>query len=96
MKKFFIILFIGSLISFIGIWQIVNKGYDRQNKVILAIKKIIPSHLARKVKETIFFIPNLMEKNRDLSLQVKKFEQGLNGELFKEQTLKTDKDTNEL
>ena len=93
MKKFFIILFIGSLISFIGIWQIVNKGYDRQNKVILAIKKIIPSHLARKVKETIFFIPNLMEKNRDLSLQVKKFEQGLNGELFKEQTLKTDKDT---
>jgi len=93
MKKFFIILFIGSLISFIGIWQIVNKGYDRQNKVILAIKKIIPSHLARKVKETIFFIPNLMEKNRVLSLQVKKFEQGLNGELFKEQTLKTDKDT---
>ena len=93
MKKFFIILFIGSLISFIGIWQIVNKGYDRQNKVILAIKKIIPSHLARKVKETIFFIPNLMEKNRVLSLQVKKFEQGLNGELFKEQTLKTDKET---
>ena len=66
------------------IWKIVSSGYDRQNKIILTIKKIIPSHLARNIKKTIFFIPDLKEKNRVLELQVKKFEQDLNGELFKE------------
>ncbi|MDC0529852.1 PQQ-dependent sugar dehydrogenase, partial [Pelagibacteraceae bacterium] len=31
-----------------------------------------------------FYIPNLKEKNRSLNLQVKKYEQGLEGQLFKE------------
>ncbi|MDC0952366.1 PQQ-dependent sugar dehydrogenase [Pelagibacteraceae bacterium] len=77
----FLIIFIVSAFSF---WSIVSKGYDRQNKIILILKKIISPHLARKIKNTIFYIPNLKEKNRSLNLQVKKYEQGLEGQLFKE------------
>ena len=92
MKKYLIILFLSVfLISFVGIWQIVSKGYDRQNKLILAIKKVIPSHFARKIKNTIFYIPNLKEKNRILNLQVKKFEQGLEGQLFIEKSIESKK-----
>jgi hypothetical protein len=94
MKKLFVlftlVIFIGLTVAF---WSIVSQGYDRQNKIILSIKKIIPSHLSRKIKKTIFFIPDLKEKNRVLELQVKKFEQGLEGELFKTNLLSTEKKT---
>lgn len=87
MKKYIIILFIGIfLISFYSIWQIVSGGYDRQNKIILAVKKVVPTSFARKMKDTIFYIPNLKEKNRVLALQVQKFEQGLDGQLFIKKT----------
>ena len=76
-KKFFFILVGAFLICFISFWIIVSGGYDRQNKIILFIKKIIPSHLARKVRDTVFIIPNLKERNKVLSLQVEKYEQGL-------------------
>tara|TARA_B100001564_G_scaffold38419_1_gene27781 strand:+ start:371 stop:1726 length:1356 start_codon:yes stop_codon:yes gene_type:complete len=83
MKKIAVISLISLfLILFVSFWQIVSKGYDRQNKIILTIKKIIPSHLVSKIKNTVFFIPNLKEKNRVLSLQVKKYEQDLEGQLF--------------
>jgi len=75
------------LICFISFWIIVSGGYDRQNKIILFIKKIIPSHLARKVRDTVFIIPNLKERNQVLSLQVEKYEQGLQGKLFKEEII---------
>tara|TARA_Y100000389_G_scaffold148503_1_gene147632 strand:+ start:346 stop:1689 length:1344 start_codon:yes stop_codon:yes gene_type:complete len=92
MKKILALFVITIFISLSFVfWNIVSSGYDRQNKIILTIKKIIPSHLARSIKKTIFFIPDLKEKNRVLELQVKKFEQGLNGELFKENTLLTSK-----
>lgn len=95
MKKYLIILFLSVfLVSFFGIWQIVSKGYDRQNKLILAIKKIVPSHFARKVRDTIFYIPNLKERNRILNLQVKKFEQGLDGELFNKKSIESKKGKN--
>ena len=88
MKKILIFSFtIILIISLIGFWSIASKGYDRQNKDIRAIKKIIPSHLARKIKDTIFIVPDLKEKNRVLNLQVKKYEQGLNGQLFKEEII---------
>jgi hypothetical protein len=92
MKKYFIftisIIFIISAVSF---WSIVSKGYDRQNKIILTIKKIIPPNLAKNIKNTIFYIPNLKEKNKSLNLQLKKYEQGLDGQLFKEEELLTKK-----
>ncbi len=95
MKKYLIVIFLSVfLISFFSIWQIVSKGYDRQNKLILAIKKVVPSHFARKVKDTIFYIPNLKEKNRILNLQVKKFEQGLDGQLFIEKSVESKKGKN--
>jgi len=79
-----IIIFIGLFISF---WSIVSGGYDRQNKYILMVKKIIHPHIARKVRDTIFIIPSLKNENQLLSLQVQKFEQKLNGNLFNEQNL---------
>ena len=83
MKKLVVISLVSLFfILFVSFWQIVSKGYDRQNKIILTLKKIIPSHLATKIKNTVFFIPNLKEKNRVLNLQVKKYEQGLEGRLF--------------
>ena len=54
-------------------WNIVSQGYDRQNQVILFIKKILPSHLLRDIKQTIFFIPDLKEKNRTKTLIIYKF-----------------------
>ena len=51
-------------------WNIVSQGYDRQNQVILFIKKILPSHLLRDIKKTIFFIPDL-KKKIEFRLQVK-------------------------
>ena len=93
MKKLFILIGLTICIILFGsFWNVVSQGYDRQNQIILYIKKILPSHLLRDIKKTIFFIPDLKEKNRVLEIQVKKFEQGLNGELFKEEILKTNKD----
>ena len=92
MKKYLTIIIVGTiLLSVLGFWTIVTKGYDRQNKVILFLKEIIPSHFARKVRETVFFIPNLKERNKFLSLQVEKYEQGLEGNLFKEKSIKSNK-----
>ena len=94
MKKTFILITVSIFFLLFGaFWIIVSQGYDRQNIIILTIKKVIPSHVARKIKKTIFFIPDLKEKNRVLELQVRKFEQGLEGKLFKENTLLTNKKT---
>ncbi len=93
MKKIAIIItLVICFVLFGTFWNIVSQGYDRQNQVILFIKKILPSHLLRDIKKTIFFIPDLKEKNRVLELQVKKFEQGLNGELFEKKILKSNLD----
>lgn len=83
MKKIVSILFLTILIlSFIGIWKIVSSGYDKQNKIILTLKKIIPNNLAKGVRDTVFFVPNLINRNEYLELQLRKFEQGLKGEIF--------------
>jgi hypothetical protein len=85
-KIFFISLVIFSTII-VSFYLIVSKGYDRQNKYILLIKKIIPTNLAKEIRSTIFIIPNLKKNNNLLSLQVKKYEQDLNGELFKDENI---------
>jgi len=86
-KKVIFVLLILSITSFAGLWNIVSGGYDKQNKTILFLKKFIPSKIARKVRDTVFIIPNLKERNKFLSTQVNKYEQGLNGELFNEETI---------
>lgn len=85
MKKFIFLTFsIIFIISLVGIWSIVSKGYDKQNKIIINLKKIIPSKVAKKIRDTIFFIPNLENRNKFLEVQLAKYEQGLNGQLYVE------------
>ena len=68
-------------------WNIASWGYDKQNKTILFLKKFIPNTVSRKVRDIIFIIPELKERNRFLSTQVNKYEQGFNGELFNEEII---------
>ena len=92
MKKIFFITFLIILaVGFVGIWNLIDNGYDKQNKFVVALKKIIPSSVSRKVSNTIFFIPNLKNRNDYLELQLEKYEQGLQGRLFSEK--KTVNDT---
>ena len=92
MKKKIVISLIGfSLITFFGLWSIVSGGYDKQNKFILILKEIIPSSLAQKVRNTVFIIPDLKERNKFLSLQVQKYEQGYDGKLFNSENISSEK-----
>ena len=81
-KKVILVAILFFVIVFIAFWNVVSGGYDRQNKAILFLKKFIPAKISRKIRDTIFIIPDLREQNKFLSTQVKKYEQGLNGELF--------------
>ena len=83
---FFIFLFLGS-IAFIFGWSVVYGNYDKQNKIILFVKNFIPSSIARKIRDTVFFIPDIITLNKDLTLQVKKYEQGYEGQLFQEKNI---------
>ena len=90
-KKVFLTLLILAFVAFIGFWNVVSGGYDRQNKVILFLKKFIPNTISRKVRDIVFVIPDLKERNKFLSRQVAKYEQGLNGELFNEEVMLSQK-----
>ncbi len=90
MKKRYIFLFLSSVILltiFISLWNLVSGGYDKQNRLVLGLKKIIPRTLAVKVRDTFFIIPELKTQNKLLELQVNKYEQGLDGSLFKEEQI---------
>ena len=82
--KVFIIALIIFFLAFFGLWNVVSGGYDKQNKTIFLLKKIIPTKLARKVRDTVFIIPDLKERNKFLELVMRKHDQELNGELFNE------------
>ena len=73
--------------SFIGVWSIISEDYDRNNKYILFLKKVIPSKFARQLRDTVFVIPDLKERNRVLNIQVKKYEQKIQGEKFNQETV---------
>jgi len=86
-KIFLIILIIFGILTFSSMWIIVSGGYDKQNKVILFLKEIIPTKISRKVRDVVFIIPDLKEKNRLLEIQLKKYEQGYDGKLFNEKII---------
>ena len=90
-KKIIIFLIILTIIPIISFWIIVSGGYDKQNRTILFLKEIIPLPLARKIRDTIFFIPKIKDRNEFLEVQLKKFEQGLEGNIFFDGTVKTKK-----
>ncbi len=71
-------------IIFLSLWNMVSGGYDKQNKLILSLKKMIPRSFAVKIRDTIFLIPELKTRNQSLELQVRKYEQDLQGQLFSE------------
>lgn len=81
-KIVFFLIFILIISAFTIVWNTVKNGYDKQNKIILVLKKIIPSSVGRKVINTFFYVPNLKNRNEFLELQLAKYEQKLNGQLF--------------
>jgi len=85
-KKFLIIIFISIFFSifFISGWNIIDGNYDKQNKVILFFKELIPVNISRQIRDIIFVIPDLKTLNKDLKIQVQKYEQGFEGQLFNE------------
>jgi len=94
-KRIIIILLILIFLAFTGIWNIVSGGYDKQNKIILFIKKIIPNTISRKIRDVVFIIPDLKDRNDFLSIQVNKYEQGLEGQLFNEEIILSKKNKKE-
>jgi len=90
-KKIIILLIIIILFPlFFFTLDIARFGYDKQNKVILAIKSIIPPHYLRKIRDNVYIIPRLKAKIETLELQVKKFEQGNEGQKFDTKLIKVD------
>lgn len=85
-KSIFLILICFLVLFFYG-WKIIQNNYDNQDKIIIFLKKIIPQKVAKKLKDTVFIIPNLKRENLDLSLQVKKYEQGLQGQLIEQKKI---------
>ena len=88
---FFAISLIALVTSFYAIWNLIDDGYDKQNKIVVTLKKIIPSSISRKIRDTIFFVPNLKNRNDYLELQIAKYEQGLQGRLFSENKINNNK-----
>lgn len=80
---FAIVFYLFSVVS-----DIVREGYDKQNKTIEFVKSIIPPHYIKKIKDNIFIVSNLKAKNAILELQIKKFEQGYQGQKFDSKELK--------
>ena len=70
------------ILAFIAAWAAVSGGHDKQNKVILFFKGIIPTPIYQKARDTIFIIPHLKERNKFYKTQVDKYEQGYEGRLF--------------
>tara|TARA_B100001175_G_scaffold313456_1_gene321086 strand:+ start:1574 stop:2956 length:1383 start_codon:yes stop_codon:yes gene_type:complete len=81
-KTLILLICLLGLLAFIGAWSAVSGGHDKQNKVILFFKNIIPTPIYQKARDTIFIIPSLKERNKFYKTQVDKYEQGLNGNLF--------------
>ena len=90
-KKIFISLIILGVISFVFLWTMFSKGIDNQNRLIIFLKETIPIKYSKAIRDTLFIIPDLKKRNEFLSKQVKKYEQGLSGEIFFEQELNTKK-----
>ena len=61
-KKIIIFSIILAIIPIISFWIIVSGGYDKQNRTILFLKEVIPLSLARKIRDTVFFIPKLQDR----------------------------------
>jgi len=93
-KKIVYVAIITTILSvtiFLSLWNMVSDNYDKQNKLILGLKKIIPRTVAVAIRDTIFIIPKLKTENKLLEIQVYKYEQGFEGTLFNEKKISSEK-----
>ena len=92
MKKVAILLLIIAIVPATIFWIIVKDGYDKQNSLILFLKKYIPSSVSRSIRDTVFIIPKKMnERNLNKILDQKK-KQGYQGNLIKQKIIKSQSD----
>ena len=63
----FFVLFLIFVVSFAGAWKVIDGDYDKQNKVVLFLKELIPSKVSKKIRDIIFVIPDLKTINKDLT-----------------------------
>ena len=90
MKSIFVLFIFLGIISFILAWIAVSGGHDKQNKLILFFKNIIPTPIYQKVRDVVFVIPHLKERNKFYKTQVDKYEQGYDGTLFNTEIFSSD------
>ncbi len=84
-----IVIFLSLILYlFLTVSDIIRYGYDKQNKVIESVKKIIPSRYIKKITDKVFIISNLEAKNDFLELQLRKYEQGNEGQKFNHKFVK--------
>ncbi len=84
-KKYFFALITFFVIFILILGTITSGNYDKQNSLILLLKKVIPSSVARDIRDKVFYLPRLINRNKFLELQLAKYEQGLEGKLFFDQ-----------
>ena len=79
-----IILFTILVIFFVifSLWNLISDGYDKQNKVTLFLKEVIPTKIARNIRDSFFIIPTLKNENEYLKRIVKKYDQLYEGTLI--------------
>ena len=65
-----------------SLWNLISDGYDKQNKLTLFLKEIIPTKIARNIRDSFFIIPTLKNENEYLKRIVKKYDQLYEGTLI--------------
>ena len=86
-NKFKLILLSTILVIFFvifSLWNLISDGYDKQNKVTLFLKEVIPTKIARNIRDSFFIIPTLKNENKYLKKIVKKYDQLYEGTLIEE------------
>ena len=83
MKKVIISFIILAIIPISIFWIVVQEGYDKQNKYILFIKKFIPSHISRSIRDTVFIIPKKINERKLNKLLIQKKQQGFDGKIVR-------------
>ena len=84
-NKFKLIVLSAILVIFFvifSLWNLISDGYDKQNKVTLFLKEVIPTKIARNIRDSFFIIPTLKNENEYLKRIVKKYDQLYEGTLI--------------
>ena len=94
MKKVLYIFF--GILFFVSIafsYLIISDKYDKQNKLILIIKEIVPVGLKNKLRNTIYKSRASLNEKEIQKLQKRKLDQGLNGDLIDSKFIKSEFDS---